>query len=70
MAQFHEEMLQKISELERSYLSATDLTDRRSNKQLLEEFDDMSAELTEINVDNDEKGYALHTPYLHTGNKI
>ena len=70
MAQFHEETLQKISELEVSYISATDLTDRRSNKQLLEEFDDISAKLTEINDGSDEKEYALHTPYLHAGNKI
>ena len=70
VAQFHEEMLQKISELEVSYISATDLANKRSNKQLLEEFDDISAELTEMNGDSDEKGYALNTPYLHTGNKM
>ena len=45
-----------------SYLSATDLTDRRSNKALLEEFDDMSEELTDINGESAEKGYALHIP--------
>ena len=70
VAQFHEEMLQRITELEVSYISATDLTDRRSNKRLMEEFDDMSTELTEINGDSDEKEYVLHTPYLHTGNKM
>ena len=68
MAQFHGEMLQKISELEESYISTTDLADRRSNKQLLEEYDFMSAELSEMSKHTDyEERYALHTPYLRTG---
>ena len=71
VAQFHEEMLQKISELEVSYISATDLTDRRSNKQLLEEFDEVSAKLTEMSKPtDDERGHTICTPYLHSGTNL
>ena len=69
--QSSEEMLQKISDLELSYISAGDLTDRRSNQQLLEEFDTMSAKLTEMSNNTDyEKGHTICTPYLLTGTNL
>ena len=71
MAQFHEEMLQKISELEVSYISATDLTDKRSNKQLLEDFYDISAKLTDTSeVTACETGHTICTPYLLPGRNL
>ena len=69
--QFSEEILQTISELEVSYISAMDLADRRSSKQLREEFDDMSAKLTEMSNNTDyEKGHTICTPYLLTGTNL
>ena len=49
-------------------MSATDLADRRSDKRLLKEYDDMSAKLTQMSCDiKYETKTGLRTPYLHTG---
>ena len=68
MDQFCEEMLSSIADLEVSYISATDLADRKSDKQLLDEFDDMLEKLTQMDRDR-EYGteHSLRTPYLQTG---
>ena len=66
--QLSEEMLSIIADLEISYISATDLADRRSDKRLLKEYDDMSAKLTQMSCDiKYETKTGLRTPYLHTG---
>ena len=69
--QFSEEMLQKISELEVTYISANDLADRRSNKQLLEDFYDISAKLTDTSgITECETGHTICTPYLLPGRNL
>ena len=71
MDQFSEEILRKITELEVSYISGNDMADRRSNKQLLEEFDNISAKLTEICKTTDhETGHTICTPRLLSGTDL
>ena len=61
-------MLSTIADLEVSYISCTDLADRKSDKQLLEVFDDILEKLTQMDRDR-EYGteHNLRTPYLQTG---
>ena len=69
--QLSEWMLSIISELEVSYISATDLADRRSNKQLLEEFHSMSAKLANTSeITECETGHTICTPYLLSGTNL
>ena len=68
MNQFSEEVLSIITDLEVAYSSATDMADRKSDKQLLDEFGDMLEKLTQMDRDR-EYGteHNLHTPYLQIG---
>ena len=69
--QLPEGMLSIISDLEVSYISATDLAGRKSDKWLLKEFDGMSDKLTQMSCDiKYETKTGLRTPYLHTGTYI
>ena len=61
-------MLLNITILDDLYISASHLTDRRSDKELLEDFDEVSANLTQALCDRKyDKEICLKTPYLHTG---
>ena len=67
---FSDEILLNITVLDDLYISATHLADRRSDKQLLDEFDEVSANLAGVTCDHEcEDGLNLFTPYLHTGRK-
>ena len=71
MDKFSDEKLLNITVLDGLYISASHLADRRSDKDLLEDFDEVSANLTQALCDRKyDKEVCLKTPYLHTGRKV
>ena len=69
--QFSDETLLNITVLDDMYISATHLADRRSDKQLLDEYDEVSANLVQTISDQDyDKEICLKTPYLQTGERV
>ena len=71
MDKFSDEKLLNITILDDLYISASHLADRRSDKDLLEDFDEVSANLTQALCDREyDKEICLKTPYLHTGRKV
>ena len=70
MDKFSDEKLLNITVLDDLYISASHLADRRSDKELLEDFDEVSASLTQALYDREyDKEICLKTPYLHTGKR-
>ena len=66
--QFSDETLLNTTVLDDLYIYGTHLADRRADRQLLEEFDEVSRKLEQTNSSKDyEKVIILKTPYLHTG---
>ena len=64
-------MLQDITILDDLYISASHLADRRSDKDLVEDFNEVSASLTLALCDRKyDKEVCLKTPYLTTGRKV
>ena len=63
-----EEMLQNITVLNDLYIYGTGLADRRADKDVLKEFDVVSAHMmnTEKSLEFEER-LTLETPYLHIG---
>lgn len=66
--QFSEETLLTITVLDDLYTTSTHLADKRADKQLLEEYEDVSTNLIKANDNPDlEKSIILKTPYCHRG---
>lgn len=66
--QYSEEMLLDMTSLDDLYSYGMSLADKRSDKQLLEEFEEVATNMTEKSIDqNCENPHFLKTPYLHTG---
>ena len=64
-------MLLNITSLDDLHIYGNMLADKKSDKQLLEEVDEVTGSLAEKNADQDlEKHSVLKTPYLHAGNTI
>ena len=65
VGKFSEEMLLNTDDL---YIYCSRQADRRADQQLLEEFDEVSSNLTQTNDNLEyEKQVALKIPYRHTG---
>ena len=62
-------MLLNITSLDDLHIYGNMLADKKSDKQLLEEVDEVTGSLAEKNADQDlEKHHVLKTQYLHAGN--
>ena len=71
VTQFSEDTAWNVTVLDDLYISGTNLADRRSDKQLVEQYRNLSANLSSM-IDNMryEIQLDLTTPYLHAGKVV